>query len=644
MAYFNVLTALRQSNNYDDVKRILTEANRAPIDSSPIVFDQTNQSSIANYRKLLEKSLEAKLTLKDEYLGVVISVPDPIIDTLSQQIIRKVYVDVPGLDIEGITHPDIFSDPAADLTYLEQKAFYPVSEALFNTEFPVINDIVRVRVSKNYFSSFGYDPKENAYLGIYVKGRYVLPTTDRENVRPADIALQLTKEQRRDSLFAKRPTSALRPEDMLALPYKGDFEVTELPSPRIRPNYGTPQSHYSLDIGMPIGTPIYAVNDQKITDVAEQQDGAGKYIIASNGVYRYLYFHLSEQKVKKGDFVTKGALIGLSGKTGYITGPHLHFEVQDMSRNKLNPLYFLNGTLKIKDSVVQTFGLTSSVLQVPFTAEANTNSIDKVSVDLSEEQSTPKAVNQSRPESINASSKSPPRNRPKMLLQDFPVDKASGISTTANIGSPSIKVREDLLADMQFIKEKLNQYNIALTCQDQDIKLLNDKISLLAKVGLEIRLNPYSALSTSSNLDTDDYFVGPDYRFPLGNGYRLVVYGNVRKNIKFFDEKYIPEKKVIEVYDPKQLRANSAPAIKKIFKSVINITKLFEDRGFVGVLPSQDFFLYSDLQKSNWNIFQKPTKIIVGYSYKELLSTVYYNNGEAIWKLPDLTWDGSKFI
>jgi murein DD-endopeptidase MepM/ murein hydrolase activator NlpD len=644
LSYFNILNALRQSNNYDDVKQILIEANRSPIDSAPIIFDQTNQSSIANYRKILEKSLEAKLTLKDEYLGVVLSVPEPIIDPFSQQIIRKVYVDVPGLDVEGIEHPDIFSDPSADLSFLEYKAFYPVSETLFNTEFPAINDIVRVKVSKNYFSTFNYDPKENVYLGIYVKGQYILPTTDRELSRPADIALQLTKEQRRDSLFQKRPTNALRPEDKLDLPYKGDFEVTELPSPRIRPNYGIPQSHYALDIGMPVGTPIYAVNDQEIIEVGYQQAGAGNYIIGSNGIYRYLYFHLSEQKVKKGTFVTKGTAIGLSGKTGNITGPHLHFEVQDMSRNKLNPLYFLNGTLKIKDSVVQTFGLTSNILQVPFENDANINSIDKVSVDLSEEQSVPKAVNQSRPDNVNASNKSPPRNRPKMLLQDIPVDKANGIRTTANIGSPNIKIREDLLGDIQFIKEKLNQYNIALTCQDQDIKLLNDKISLLAKVGLEVRLNPYSALAQESNLDTDDYFIGPDYKRPVGNGYKLIVYGNVRKNINFFDEKYVPEKKIVEVYDPKQLRSNGSPVIKKIFKSVINITKLFEDRGFVDVLPNQEFFLYSNIEKSNWNIFQKPSKIIVGYSYKELLSTVYYNNGEAIWKLPDLTWDGSKFI
>ena len=168
MSYFNILNALRQSNNYDDVKQILTEANRSPIDSSPIIFDQTNQSSIANYRKILEKTLEAKLTLKDEYLGVVLSVPEPIIDPLSQQIIRKVYVDVPGLDVEGIEHPDIFSDPSADLSYLEYKAFYPVSEALFNTEFPAINDIVRVKVSKNYFSTFSYETFELIKQGMTI--------------------------------------------------------------------------------------------------------------------------------------------------------------------------------------------------------------------------------------------------------------------------------------------------------------------------------------------------------------------------------------------------------------------------------------------------------------------------------------------
>lgn len=645
MSVFNIYNQIRQTNDYDELKQILFNANKNYIDpNSRIIVDQTNQSSLATFRKSVEKNYEAKIIEKDEYLGVVLFVPPPVSDPQSGRIINKIYIDVPGLDFEGIPHPDIFADETADLSFLEQKAFYPVSDSLFLTERPAVNDIVRVKFSKNYFNGIVGNPSDNVYLGIYMRGEFLLPTTDKSITKTAAASLQLSKELKRDSLFQRKPSNKPRQEDILSLPYRGDFLVTSLPSPRIRPNYGTPQSHYALDVAMPVGTPIYAANDQEIIAVREQARGAGKYVKATNGIYKYVYFHLSEQKVKEGSVVKRGDLIGYSGNTGNTTGPHLHFEVREMNETKINPLFLLKGDLKVSDNVVQDFGLPNNTLSVPFALDDNINSFDKVSVDLSEQQSTPSAVNQSRPNQSNASNNSKPTNRPKLLLKDFIVDKANGIRTTAYVGSKSIRVREDLIPDLTLIKEKLNQYNIALTCEDQDIKLINDKLTLLGKVGLEVRLNPKAALFSENNLDIDDYFVGPDYNSPIGNGYKLIVYGNVRRNIKYFDEIYVPEKKVIEVYDPKALSPNGPPKLKKIFKSVINITKLFEDQGFKSINPSQEFFLYSNLEKSNWNIFQKPAKITVGYSYKELLSTVYYDNGESVWKTPDIKWDGNKFI
>lgn len=645
MSVFNIFNKIRQTSDYDELKQVLFDANKSIIDpNSRIIVDQTNQSSLANFRKSIEKNYEAKVIEKDEYLGVVLFVPPPETDPLSGRLIYKVYVDVPGVDIEGIPHPDIFADETADLSFLEQKAFYPVSDSLFLSDYPSVNDIVRVKFSKNYFNGICGNPTDNVYLGISIKGTYLFPTTDKQISKPAAASLQLTKEVRRDSLFQKKPSNKPREEDLLSLPYKGDFLISGLPSLRIRPNYGTLQGHYALDIAMSVGTPIYSVNDQEVINVSEQKEGAGKFVKTTNGIYKYLYFHLSEQKVKKGDILKRGDLIGFSGNTGNTEGPHLHFEVREMNETKVNPLYLLKGELKVDEKVKNTFGLTSSILKVPFPLDENINSIDKVSVDLSEEQPTPSAVNQSRPNQSNATNKSNPVNRPKLLLKDFIVDKANGIKTTAYVGSKSIRVREDLIPDLTLIKEKLNQYNIALTCEDQDIKIINDKLSLLGKAGLEIRLNSKAALFSENNLDIDDYFVGPDYNHPIGNGYKLIVYGNVRRNIKYFDETYVPEKKVIEVYDPKSLSPNGPPKLKKIFKSVINITKIFEDQGFKSINPSQEFFLYSNLEKSNWNIFQKPAKITVGYSYKELLSTVYYNNGEPAWQLPDIKWDGNKFI
>lgn len=90
--------------------------------------------------------------------------------------------------------------------------------------------------------------------------------------------------------------------------------------------------HNGLDIGAPIGTPVYAAEDGIIAAVDNNDRSYyrkyqyGKYIfIKHNNNMSTLYAHLSKQIVRVGDGVKRGDLIGYSGNTGYSTGPHLHF-------------------------------------------------------------------------------------------------------------------------------------------------------------------------------------------------------------------------------------------------------------------------------------------------------------------------------
>lgn len=92
--------------------------------------------------------------------------------------------------------------------------------------------------------------------------------------------------------------------------------------------------HNGLDIGAPIGTPVYAADDG-IIEAVDNNDRSyyrkyqyGKYVfIKHNNNMSTLYAHLSKQVVKEGEAVKRGDLIGYSGNTGYSTGPHLHFGV-----------------------------------------------------------------------------------------------------------------------------------------------------------------------------------------------------------------------------------------------------------------------------------------------------------------------------
>ena len=86
--------------------------------------------------------------------------------------------------------------------------------------------------------------------------------------------------------------------------------------------------HSGTDFRAKIGTPIIASNEGKVV-LAYDRFYSGKSIIIDHGQGIYTcYYHLSEFKVKEGDMVSKAQVIGLSGDTGRITGPHLHFSAR----------------------------------------------------------------------------------------------------------------------------------------------------------------------------------------------------------------------------------------------------------------------------------------------------------------------------
>ncbi|TSC82345.1 MAG: peptidase M23 [Parcubacteria group bacterium Gr01-1014_20] len=103
------------------------------------------------------------------------------------------------------------------------------------------------------------------------------------------------------------------------------------------------QHHNGLDLGGPIGTPILAAGDGIVINVADQDQyrgcrgGAyGKLIVVKhkNGLTT-LYAHLSRFIVSIGQEVKEGEVIGYMGKSGWATGPHLHFTV--FANNTLTP-------------------------------------------------------------------------------------------------------------------------------------------------------------------------------------------------------------------------------------------------------------------------------------------------------------------
>lgn len=108
------------------------------------------------------------------------------------------------------------------------------------------------------------------------------------------------------------------------------------------PFTGYKRFHGGIDIANKYGTAIYGTADGVVQATGRMSD-LGKYIVIDHGYgYKTKYGHLKEIKVKEGQRIRRGDLIGLMGNTGYSTGPHLHYEVLKHGQ-RVNPVsYILN--------------------------------------------------------------------------------------------------------------------------------------------------------------------------------------------------------------------------------------------------------------------------------------------------------------
>lgn len=109
---------------------------------------------------------------------------------------------------------------------------------------------------------------------------------------------------------------------------------------RVHPVYKTKKLHTGMDFTAPRGTDIYVTGNGTVIEVKKSRRGYGNHITIDHGYgYKTLYAHLNKIKVKPGQKVKRGEIIGGVGNTGTSVGPHLHYEVIKNGR-KINPVNF----------------------------------------------------------------------------------------------------------------------------------------------------------------------------------------------------------------------------------------------------------------------------------------------------------------
>mgnify|MGYP002780457699 CR=1 FL=1 len=138
----------------------------------------------------------------------------------------------------------------------------------------------------------------------------------------------------REALNEKlRPLNVLRRgNEEYVFPLSIPASISSLFGWRMHPVHQSWRFHSGTDLAAPMGTPVLATQAGRVS-VSDFLGGYGLTVILrhGDGNLESRYAHLSQLAVQAGEWVEQGEVIGLVGSTGTSTGPHLHFEMRQLT-------------------------------------------------------------------------------------------------------------------------------------------------------------------------------------------------------------------------------------------------------------------------------------------------------------------------
>ena len=260
------------------------------------------------------------------------------------------YVTVLGLDLPKTA---ILKRQNADWnTHIDQ-----MSQQL--DRYDELLSLLEVRDDRIYRSVYGMDeiPQPVRMAGLGGKNRY----TALEGTSLYGITRRLDVLEKRAFIQSKSfdEVSLLQQTagDMAAHipaipPMSTDPSTYRLTSPfgfRADPLYGYNKQHTGMDFACPPGNPIYSTGDGVVIKVEHELKGYGNHIEVDHGFgYVTRYAHMSVTAVEEGQVVKRGDYLGRSGRSGRVTGPHLHYEVI-YRKNYVNPALYMDLSISPAD-------------------------------------------------------------------------------------------------------------------------------------------------------------------------------------------------------------------------------------------------------------------------------------------------------
>lgn len=138
-----------------------------------------------------------------------------------------------------------------------------------------------------------------------------------------------------------------------------DGVITSSFGMRINPVNHKKEFHDGIDIGVGEGTNVFAVSDGIIETVGKS-DSFGNFLsYKTNYGYQIFYGHLKKLFVKKNTKVKKNQVVALSGKSGFVSGAHLHYSIR-FKNELLDPFYFVD--LPFTDDVKNEYAMRGELL------------------------------------------------------------------------------------------------------------------------------------------------------------------------------------------------------------------------------------------------------------------------------------------
>ena len=219
--------------------------------------------------------------------------------------------------------------------------------------------LMEMRDNRIYRSVYGLDEIPQAVRGSGLGGEHRYAAL--EGTALLDITRRLDVLEKRayiqsksfDDVAAVQQTAGDMASHIPAIPPMNTDPATyRMSSPfgyRSDPLLGYTKRHTGMDFACPPGNPIYATGDGVVVLAKYDHSGYGRHVKIDHGFgYVTRYAHMSRLDVEEGQVVRRGDCIGLSGRSGRITGPHLHYEVIYRG-NYVNPAWYMDLDMPSKD-------------------------------------------------------------------------------------------------------------------------------------------------------------------------------------------------------------------------------------------------------------------------------------------------------